>query len=250
MKDKKDDENLKTKLTQKLSELDIDMNIAKKIVQNIDKYEKLNTSVANRHLEKALAIISEISSIKLQTETDIDLHTEIIKGAHVVINDDGALYNKLCEHAKERVSSHYKNQKVDNKKDLSISAAGAGFNEFLCGVKRGEDGKLHTWFQFEGHSLQRDKEIESFFIKVVNTILAVLGLNTNIILHAGDFINYAFHRKKKNIGQYGSSDYTESNPLITENRTLTVEGNEVYFSDPTSEVDKAVVAIAATHSIK
>lgn len=264
--------NLKTQLKEKLNGLNIDEKIAEKIVKNIDKSDKLKAADATKHLEKALAIVNIISSIELQTTMDIPLHTEIIKGAHVVINDDGAIYDQLREHANERLSSHYKNHKVDNKQDLSISAAAAGFNEFLCGVKKGEDGKLHTWFQFEGHSLQRDKEMEGIFSNIINTILALVGLNINKILHGGDFVSYVLNFKKKNIGQYGNSDFTESNPIAlvvkessldaetspldantssqsVDSRTLIIVDNKVFFNDPTSEVGNAQDT-EVNHSIK
>jgi len=95
-------------------------------------------------------------------------------------------------------------------------SAGIIFNEILFGLCASDKKQKNpqTWFQFEGHSVRRDKTVESHAAKVVNGTLATFSfnsLNVNTFLHGLDFIQYVLTRK--NVGQYGNSPNIEAKPI-------------------------------------
>lgn len=103
---------------------------------------------------------------------------EIIGGAHVVLDDNGETYEKFSKGSPTRKSSH-----DSDKQEYAIR--GNVVSELLVGV-RGDK----TWFQLEGSPLK-------------------LG---HILLHFKDYIVYKL--TGRNQSPYGSSAYTDNNPLI------------------------------------
>jgi len=122
-------------------------------------------------------------------DLDHNFLEEALKGAHIRFDDDGSLYDYLArEHTKEireRRSSHSSCEK-------QYSFSGFVVKEVLFGVhEEAESGKKMTWVQFEKN----------------NTKTWV-----NFILHMLDYVAYKL--TGNNIGPYGSSSHTDSNPLV------------------------------------
>jgi hypothetical protein len=157
------------------------------VLQNIDA---LNPVDANLNELKKATIVTDIVQHIVH-----DHAVEVMKGAHIMIDDGGDLYDQLvsAEVVSTRVSSHHKNNKKAS--DVSLQA-GEIFREFLVG--KTEDGK--TWFQIEAHSATTSVS--------VTTIPKVIK---DLILHLVDFIQYKW--TGKNVGQYGLSEHTDQNPI-------------------------------------
>jgi len=110
--------------------------------------------------------------------------SEIFRGAHVVIYD--ARENYLQWHnlksASERPSSHYSY-------DEQYEVAGPLCHTILFGTIGG-----HTWLQMENHSY-----------------------DASMIKHGIDYVKYK--KSGRNQGPYGSSAYTDKNPLWIKSTT-------------------------------
>ncbi len=117
-----------------------------------------------------------------------DVLQEMLNGGHLNLDDDGKFYNELVTHfslsISKRVSSHHS---VTQQYSLSYPIS----KEVLFGVTEDAEGRKRTWVQFEKHNTK-------------NLL--------NIILHLIDYLKYRI--TGKNIGPFGSSEHTESNPLV------------------------------------
>lgn len=171
------------------------LKIEKKVIKNVSKTQKLSSKVNVYSLKKALLVFDIIKYIK-EFDNNIDVN-KIFKGAHIIIDDKGVLYDDLKNNKvlKERISSHHKENK--SAKDASIQA-GFVFNEVLFGKTKCKK----TWFQVESHSAD---------VK-------------NLLPHVLDFVVYRI--TKKNIGQYGSSIHTESNPIFVSKKKSNTQKDE------------------------
>jgi len=165
-----------------LKEIDIPINIKEALVQNI-----FSTKTTINSLKKAEVILELIANLSEHS-------TEILKGGHVMLEDDGKLYDHLKRKRliTDRISSHHKNNKAES--DASMNA-GDIFKEFLIGKTK--DGK--TWFQLEAHSL---------------------GGVTNFIGHIIDFLKYII--TGNNVGQYGLSEHVDKKPINISKRKVEI----------------------------
>ena len=112
---------------------------------------------------------------------------EILKGAHVRIEDNGLLYEKWrsLENSRERISSH-----PAMKGSKQYGVMGSLFSEILFGVVE-ENGKICTFFQ-----LEKTPWAPGF---------------KNRVYHTVDAIQYLLWGK--NIGPFGHSIHTDKTPL-------------------------------------
>lgn len=116
--------------------------------------------------------------------------SEILKGAHALIPDNGKLYEKLkktdnCYHP--RISSHYKNNKLT---DQQYAIRGKFSKEILYG-KMEYGGKVYSWFQLEAHPVKGiSKDIyDHIFTDFVNYHL-VRGLSLSLVMFM--MMNFCF----------------------------------------------------------
>lgn len=97
---------------------------------------------------------------------------EVLKGAHVRLDDQGLLYKTISEHpmfpGKSRVSSHYPlgslTQGFTSSSDLQrgmIPGTSLMFPELLMGVVVDQNGCRRSWFQLEAHGLSWKAPLES-----------------------------------------------------------------------------------------
>lgn len=173
--------------------------------------------------------------VKNKDWTEKELFIEIMQGGHILIDDGGNFYDYLKSLATlpERYSSHYHTDKIarlvsegktneeatqlvkQGKQDRSLVAETV-VNEMLFGEVY-KDGKRYTWFQMEGHSHHPRKMYGNWLANVVDWIIQKLSFKTYSLEKFGhhcDWARYAFwHKRQKNIGQYGVSEYTESKPI-------------------------------------
>ncbi|MFJ1269403.1 hypothetical protein ACD661_12625 [Legionella lytica] len=135
-----------------------------------------------------------IASLHLNSDYETDpvrtqeILQEILNGGHLNWEDDGKFYEELVKNfnssINRRISSHHS---VVQQYSLSYPIS----KEVLFGVKEDSEGRKRTWMQFEKHDTK-------------NLL--------NIILHLIDYIKYRI--TGKNIGPFGSSEHTDSNPLV------------------------------------
>lgn len=167
----------KKNLIQMINEISLQKSAIKKaLIANIEKIILFDMEL----FQKAKLVFEIIRYANLEEAS------QILEGAHVIIEDGGALYERLSSFTSlriQRISSHYKNGK--SSPDLSVQA-GEIFREVLIG----KTNEGQSWFQLENHTTQGVK---------------------NFIAHGVDLIIYLV--VKKNIGQYGWSQHTERNPI-------------------------------------
>jgi len=157
------------------------------IVKLIEQGEHSHTS----HLEINF-VLKLIAKLRLDFNQNSvftsDILDELLKGGHLKFKDDGLFYTELTyafgENIQERYSSH-------NSCVTQYSFSGPIVKEVLFGISVDNDGNKTTWIQFEKHNTK--------------TII-------ELILHIFDYIMHKW--TGQNIGPYGSSDYTENNPLV------------------------------------
>ena len=183
-------------LHKQIQNFNLSKKIEKKVIKNVSKTQKSGSKKNVYSLKKALLVFDIIKYIK-GFDNYIDVN-KIFKGAHVIIDDKGTLYDDLkkCKVLKERISSHHKKNK--SAKDASMQA-GFVFNEVLFGKTK----CMKTWFQVESHSTK---------VK-------------NLLPHALDFVVYRI--TKKNIGQYGLSIHTESNPIFLSKKESNIKKSKL-----------------------
>ena len=164
------------------------------VICSITKLIEHGEPVHTAHLEVnfVLKLIAELRiSFNQNSIVTTEILEEMLKGAYLRFEDNGELYNKLVHlfHAnlQKRRSSH-------DSCAQQYSFSGPIVKEILFGVSK-ENGLKTTWIQFERHD--------------TNTPV-------NFVLHLGDYFLYKW--TGKNIGPYGSSNYTESNPLKVSSR--------------------------------
>jgi hypothetical protein len=161
------------------------------VLSSMTKLIEHGEPVHSAHLEVnfVLRIITELRiSFNQNSIVTNEILEEILKGAYLRFEDNGEFYNKLVHlfhiNLQKRRSSHHSYVQ-------QYSFSGPIVKEILFGVSKDEKGTKTTWIQFERHD--------------TNTPV-------NLILHLGDYFIYKW--TGKNIGPYGSSNYTESNPLV------------------------------------
>jgi hypothetical protein len=167
-----------------------------KILEYIEKY---------KHKLDKLYIIILCYLIKY-TEFDYDNLKQLLKGANFVIeNDNGFFYNKLKTYSNRRKdnlkhkSSHYSCTKIHRVGKHTIYSTNGHVNEnYDCiigkvcinkGLSKHE--LCNSWIQFE--KTRTDTTL-------------------NKIKHSFDYVKYIV--TKKNIGPFGYSKHTNSNPII------------------------------------
>ncbi len=130
----------------------------------------------------------------LNLTDDID---EMLRGAHIRVDDKGKLYKKWkdLEGAHERISSH---PHVIDSKQYGIR--GPWFHEILFGIVE-EEGKKKTFLQFENTPWSE-------------------GLS-NRVGHSKDAIKYVL--TGKNVGPYGMSEHVDKNPLHIRTKPQTIK---------------------------
>lgn len=174
-------EELKKHLTAQVEWMIDDEKIRDKLIANIHSVKK---EPKKEDLEKAAMILDIVNDVVFKHAS------EAARGAHVMVEDGGKLYNALREKGlvKERISSHHN---IEGKESDVSMQAGEIFREFLVGKTKDKNtGKEKTWFQVESHSL---------------------GGLRNFIGHAIDCIKYII--TGKNVGQYGVSKHVDKNPI-------------------------------------
>lgn len=157
------------------------------IHQGLEKKYDIHTSY-----EEINFLLKLIFSLHLNIEADEvrvgEVLQEMLKGGHLQIDDNGQFYKQLVHDFSssitKRTSSH---ASIVQQYALSYPIT----KEILFGVTEDEKGNKKTWIQFEKHNTK--------------TLL-------NLILHLIDYIKYKF--TGKNIGPFGSSEHTDSNPLV------------------------------------
>jgi hypothetical protein len=204
---------------------------------------------ARQSLEAAVIILQSINKCNsqyLQTTTDPQnnpLFKNMLQGGHVLIDDNGAFVDALKSRITlvKRYSSHYKKEKIaefkqdfpdltpeqledkfnQTKPDYSLRAE-VVFNELLMGQIH-IDGKKYSWMQLEGHSHQPRTIYDSTLLGLLDRMLQWVNYSIEKFGHHMDYLRYRFHGRTMNIGQYGKSSFTESNPIRLDVREATLE---------------------------
>lgn len=192
--------------------LSLNNNTLDRFVSEIDEYVYQLHECASSSWPDELKFICHIEDFLLSNgfplETRSEIWKEIFKGAHIVLNDNGMCYSWLrgnicCKSANDNfsntcrasISSHeslkdHDQFRIDGQSIIhclfSIREEKQDPNTVCMAVPR-----MTTWFQLER------TPVEDFF-----------G-------HFLDYLNYLF--SGENIGPWGKSIYTESNPLILDN---------------------------------
>lgn len=159
--------------------------IKDKFVNNLQRTEKPS--------EKLVQIVSFLMKLGLSNNQ----LTEFLKGAHFTISDNGQLYNQLKDQGYERISSHYPNEKPQADIGIKVDYV---LEQFLIGTT-GEK----TWFQIESSAMPEIKDIFNDY-EAFNSFVS----------HSVDFMMYVGSGKTINIGQYGTSYFTEYKPILLE----------------------------------
>ncbi|WP_155823549.1 hypothetical protein [Legionella shakespearei] len=203
---------------------------------------------ARQSLEAAVIILQSIkkcNSEYIQTTPDPQnnpLFKNMLQGSHVLIDDNGAFVDAVKSQITlvKRYSSHYKKEKIAElkkdfpdltpkqledkfnhaKPDYSLRAE-VVFNELLMGQIQ-IDEKKYSWLQLEGHSHQPRTVYNSTLLNVLDRMLQWVNYSIEKLGHHMDYLRYRFHGRTMNIGQYGKSSFTESNPLRLDAREATL----------------------------
>jgi hypothetical protein len=129
--------------------------------------------------------------------------SEIFSGAHVRIRDNGMAYAQWLAFQKKqtRISSH-------PSETTQYSLQGQVVSEMLFGTVKevNEFGEelFYSWFQLERHPFNKNP--------------------FNVVAHGIDYLKYKI--TGKNQGPYGSSIYTDKNPIILD----PIHDQQVFFS--------------------
>lgn len=113
---------------------------------------------------------------------------EALKGGHFKFHDNGGLYEELVANFQQTLKNRWSSH------DSCVpqySFSGPVISEVLMGVSVDADGNRRTWIQFEKHNMR-----------------TIVGL----IMHLIDYLHYKLIGK--NIGPYGTSEYTENKPFV------------------------------------
>lgn len=144
--------------------------------------------------EKAIFAVNLIIKI-IQTVEVLheDKGQEILKGAHILIENPELFLNTINSKAKtrHRISSHYRDNKTaENGINLPSNA------DFLVGLAT-IDQKQQFWMQLENTKVDFNEGV------IRGAIL--------LIVHILDYLYYKY--TGKNVGPCGLSEYIESNPI-------------------------------------
>lgn len=149
--------------------------------------------------------------------------SEILSGAHVILLDNGIVYDVMKKHGKKRISSHYNNHLSGTEDDIQYEIVGKipGYNEcnqtigtpqnsynvlYGC-IRKAEHGSVWiksdrinenrmTWFQFENSSFHE-----------------------NTLKHTIDTLYYLAKFTRYNVGPCRTlSTHTDSRPIVLSNR--------------------------------
>ncbi len=159
-----------------------EVKICPKLLKNIQKQFKHATP-------EEIIVIVDILSLCVESKRDLE---EFFKGGHLVIEDDGELYNKWNTFTRK---TDRNNSSSHDSIDKQFSIQGPLVKECLIGTRMVGDKKA-TWIQLESHP---------------TSVLHVIG-------HLVSFLKYKL--TGKNQGPYGQSKYTEKKPCIIENNAF------------------------------
>lgn len=163
------------------------LNAVYSIKKLLEHGEHIQTSYTE--IDFVLRILVELRhTFKQDSELTSAVLEELLKGGHLKFYDDGLFYNELIQHFN---SSIQKRSSSHNSCVQQYSLSGPVVKEVLFGISIDKNGNESTWIQFEKHNM--------------NTII-------EYILHLFDYLMHKL--TGKNIGPYGSSDHTESNPIV------------------------------------
>lgn len=145
-----------------------------KIISMIDEGLVYLTFMKQVEFLDALKDIRQVDWLILNLLSTIDQLNfgEVLKGAHVRLDDDGKLYRLISNHplfpGKSRVSSHYPDEAFisayASSSDVQrgmIPGTSLIFPELLMGVVVDKNGHRKSWFQLEAHGLSWKAPLES-----------------------------------------------------------------------------------------
>ena len=174
-----------------------------------------------RYITKHNSTIDEtfkLIIIDLLTETNFDynIFTKILKGAYIIINDNGYFYNKWTKYHKTHLKKNKKEMVGFSSSHYSLNTqyrlgSGVIYNvndevtnnyDLLIGTQKNKN----TWFQLEKSRL--------------NSMM-------NMLEHTFDYFSYLINNR--NIGPFGESKHTESNPIILNLRRILHIDHAGYF---------------------
>lgn len=149
---------------------------------------------SHREIQLMLAVVHQLWKSREPDCKKEAIFDELLKGGYMRFEDDGALYDDLLnEFGTKKTGGHLRKRRSSHQSIVPQYALfGKVTKEVLFGVTVDENGKKHTWMQFEAHSTTNILEI---------------------ILHMIDYIIHKF--TGKNVGPYGLSQHTEHNSPIT-----------------------------------
>ena len=136
---------------------------------------------------------------------------EFIQGAHILLNDNGLIYNRFIEHFKGHVacrhSSHYRSEKSPQLyiEGLYAKDSNIYYIHVLVG-KTKKGAREHTWFQAESSPWRAPSSALREQLKYA------LGNANSVISHGHDFLRYKYTGRQA--GPDGSSDHTDELPYI------------------------------------
>ena len=181
------------------------------IIYMEDSYDKI-TKYLRKH-NKTLDDTFKMVILDLLTETNFDYYMfkKILKGAYIIIKDDGYFYKKW-------VIYHRNNLKKNNKKlePIMSSSHHSCLNQYRLG--RGiiydlNDDMTNVFDLLIGTSCLYTKSCNKNSDTWFQLERSRLSTITNTIAHIFDFITYS--TTGRNIGPFGESEHTENNnPII------------------------------------
>lgn len=160
--------------------------------ENQKKYLESLIKESQKNTEALFAVNAIIHIIKAVEFLHKGKGQEILKGAHIVI-ENPKVYQALINNTenRKRISSHYKGKKKEERGiNLKTTA------DFLVGLNRNDK----VWLQLEGHKVSFEDGL------IRGAIL--------LVLHMIDYLQYKF--TGKNVGPCGLSEYVERDPIIVD----------------------------------
>ncbi len=168
---------------------------------------------------------------------------EVIRGANVILDDDGKTYDYIHDNLKgySRFSSHKSIVPQIGVTELFLDTQ---FHMVSGVIMDEQSGKKRTWFQLEGTP---NPEGRDFFVMLANMIIDVphLYYNTKYFLeHATDFIVYK--TVKRSIGFMGTSSITDKNPLLIEIPGISSEARDDAAGDRNDSVNSKYDSVVSS----
>jgi hypothetical protein len=222
-----------------------------------DASNRLHKAALNA-LKTSFIILNAIAALANQHQYEAPqslgsktLMHHLFSGAHILLEDNGRFVDELEKAADlfKRYSSHYKHEKIqqfiernpERKNNATFEQEALAdfysgtpdrslraeviFNELVMG-RVTKNGKTYSWLQFEGHSHQPRSAYKNQSTQLLDNIVQLLGYSLEKFQHHLDFVQYIWHKKQQNIGQYGYSFFSEAKPLILQ------KSNVARYSDP------------------